>query len=272
MAPLTSCNDIAVDMAADIPLRFQSYDIRVEDTKGSNRGLGPATPPVPVAQGSDAMRAIGSGTNGTRRAGPDGRWWVRGAVARARNWRWPDVRRVGVTAVGGLLCCTLLANGATSAAHQAGEGPTTIAGCKNKYPKHDTDQAACLLRVHVTISKCEVYPLPCIGHILSEYNMDCDGGGAGKLLTAKCEGHATIEMAPNGNPEKQPFVWHSVPSVKIVAVFIVHNGANRDTFQRIPTGPHSGHVTLKWFKQSSSHRTGPDVGPPRLLLEGTRIR
>ncbi len=46
MAPLTSCNDIAVDMVADIPLRFQLYDIRVEDTSGSNRGLGPATPPV----------------------------------------------------------------------------------------------------------------------------------------------------------------------------------------------------------------------------------
>jgi hypothetical protein len=196
------------------------------------------------------MRAIDSGANG--------------------------VRRLGVAAVGALLCCTLLANAATSAnTHDAGEGPTTIAGCKQKYPKHDTDQAACLLRVHITLSKCEVYPLPCIGHVLSEYNMDCDGGswspGATKLLWAKCQGRGTIEMAPTGNPERQPFVWHSVPSVKIVTVFIVHNGANTNTFQRIPTGSHSGHVTLKWFKQASSHRTGPDVGPPRLLLEGTRI-
>jgi len=160
-------------------------------------------------------------------------------------------------------------------AHEAGEGPTTIAGCRQRYPKFDTDQAACLLRVHVTISKCAVYPFPCIGHILSEYNMDCDGGswspGATKLLWAKCNGRGIIEMAPGGNPEKQPFVWHSVPSVKIVAAFIIHNGAHADTLQRIPTGLHSGHVTLKWFRQAAQP-TGPDAGPPRLLLEGKRIR
>ncbi len=187
-----------------------------------------------------------------------------------------NLRRLSVGGIGVLLCCcTLVAYLATDTsvqAHEAGEGPTTVAGCKQRYPKHDTDQAACLLRVHITLSKCEVYPLPCIGHVLSEYNMDCDGEGATKLLWAKCEGRATIEMAPGGNPERQPFVWHSAPSVKIVAVFIVHNGANTDTIQRIATGSHSGHVTLKWFRQASSHRTGSDVGPPRLLLEGTRIR
>lgn len=177
-----------------------------------------------------------------------------------------------------LLCCVLAAYGATSAAnaHDAGEGPTTIAGCMRAYPKHDTDQAACLLRVHITLSKCRVYPSPCIGPILSVYAMDGLGGYDTKLIWAifgkGTVGEAVHEGMHIGNPEKQPVTWHSVPKVKIVAVFILHSGARADTLQRIPTGPHSGHVTLKWFRQASSHRTGPDVDPPRLLLEGTRIR
>src|ERR1019366_10143608 len=101
---------------------------------------------------------------GTPRARPDGGLGMRGAVTRVCHWRWSDVRRLGVVGMGALLFRTLLAynaSGAGAKAHEAGEGPTTVAGCKQKYPKHDTDQAACLLRVHVTISKCEVYPLPC---------------------------------------------------------------------------------------------------------------
>jgi hypothetical protein len=191
--------------------------------------------------------------------------------------------RPGKTVAGLMVLGILMAGGGSATApaavtpaqlHQAGEGPTTIAGCKQRYPKFDTDQAACLLRVHITLSKCEVYPLPCIGHILSEYNMDCDGGswspGATKLLWANCDGRGVIEMAPGGNPERQPFVWHSIPSVKIVAVFIIHNGVRRDTLQPVPTGAHSGHVILKWFRQARQP-IGPDAGPPRLLLEGKRV-
>jgi hypothetical protein len=160
--------------------------------------------------------------------------------------------------------------------HEAGEGPTTIAGCKRKYPKHDTDQAACLLRVHVAQSKCTVYPAPCIGHVVSVYAMDGLGGGDTKLIWATF-GKGTIsegvrEGAHIGNPEKQPVVWHSVPSVKIVAVFIEHLGVRSLRLQRIPTGSHNGHVTLKWFRQAASNWTGPDANPPRLPLEGTRIR
>jgi hypothetical protein len=60
-----------------------------------------------------------------------------------------DVRRLGVAAVGALLCCTLAyaTTSASAKTHKAGEGPTTIAGCKKKYPKHDTNQAACIKRV-----------------------------------------------------------------------------------------------------------------------------
>jgi hypothetical protein len=249
MAPLTSRNDIAVDTPADIPLRFQSYDIRVEDTRGSDRGLGPATPPVPVAQGSDAMRAIDSGAN--------------------------DVRRLGVAAVGALLCCTL-AYATTSAGaktHEAGEGPTTIAGCKKKYPKHDTDQAACLLRVHTAKLHCVNKLVPCIGPIQSNYAMDGLGAGDTKLIWAKYDGRASRKLVPTGSLEKQPFVWHSVPSVKIVAVFIIHSGVRTvGTFQRVPTGSHSGRVTLVWLHPASSDLTGPNANPPRLLLEGTRVR
>jgi hypothetical protein len=185
-----------------------------------------------------------------------------------------DVRRLGVAVVGALLCCTLAytATSASAKIHQAGEGPTTIAGCEKKYPKHDTDQAACILRVHVAQSKCTVYPFPCIGHIVSNYAMDGLGGGDTKLIWAKYDGRGTGTRVPNGFLEKQPFVWHSAPSVKIVAVFIVHKGIRVSTLQRVPTGSHSGRVTLSWVHQSAQTPTGPDPNPPSLLLEGTRVR
>ncbi len=218
------------------------------------------------------MRGIGSGTNGTRRAGPDGGSGIRSDVARARNWRWSDVRRVGVTAVGGLLCCTLVVYIATSTsakAHDAGEGPRTIAGCKQRYPKHDTDQAACILRVETEKSKCKVILSPCIGTIQAVYAMDGLGGGDTKLIWATRPTKASIQKVPTGDLEKQAFVCHTAPSVKIVAVFINRSHGNAKTLQRVPFGSHSCRVTLVWLRQDTS-RSFTD--PPNLLLEGTRIR
>jgi len=190
-----------------------------------------------------------------------------------------DVRRVGAAAVGALLCCTLLANAATSAkAHEAGEGPRTITGCKQKYPKHDTDQAACLQRVHVAQSKCKLYPTPCIGPIDTVYAMDGLGGGDTKLIWATRPTKATIRQVPKGELQKQLFVCHTAPKVTIVAVFIVHNweptrGHVRAVHTRVPNGPHSCHVTLTWLRETSGTLlTGPNANPPTLALEGKRVR
>lgn len=131
---------------------------------------------------------------------------------------------------------------------------------------------------HAAQSKCpKLYLLPCIGPINTIYAMDGLGGGDTKLLWATRPTKATIRQVPKGELQKQLFVCHTAPKVKIVAVFIGHNweptrGHVRDVHTRVPTGPHSCHVTLTWLRETNSGLTGPNADPPNLILEGMRIR
>jgi hypothetical protein len=61
--------------------------------------------------------------------------------------------------------------------------------------------------------------------------------------------------------------WHSVPSVEIVAVFILHRPAHgpRFRYQKVASGRHGGHTTLTDVVSPS---TGADV----LIIQGRRIK
>jgi hypothetical protein len=220
-------NDIAVDIAADIPLRFQSYDIPVEDTRAAAVALARRTLWFPVAQGSDEMRAIDSGAY--------------------------DVRRLGAAAMGALLCCTLAyaTMSAGAKAHEAGKGPAF---------------------------KCKVLFVPCIGPINTIFYMDGLGSGDIKLLWATRPTKGITRQVPKGELEKQSFVCHTAPKVKLVAVFTVHvwessRGHIRSTHTRVPFGPHSCHITLTWLRETSATLlTGPNASSPSLTMEGKRVR
>jgi len=133
------------------------------------------------------------------------------------------------------------------------------------------------VRAQTAKSTCKtLYLIPCIGPIDTLYDMDGLGGGNTKLLWATRPSKGTIENVPNGNLEKQAFVCHTVPSVKIVAVFIARSweptrGHVRKVNIRVPTGSHSCKVTLSWVRELRPHPTSPNANPPNLVLEGKRV-
>lgn len=109
---------------------------------------------------------------------------------------------------------------------------------------------------------------PCIGPIQSGYAFDGLGGGATSLIKAKAgpehllvqkvEGKKLIEISA------RTFKWHSVPSVKIVAVYAVigssRGGSANYTYRKLKTHPHHGEGRLVY-------RVPMGV---KLLLEGER--
>jgi hypothetical protein len=105
---------------------------------------------------------------------------------------------------------------------------------------------------------------PCLGTIQSEYAYAGLGGGAVTYIHAHPGAKERIGAAADENPITQwTFTWHSVAGVKMVAAFIVTEIGltGRYSYQRIPTGEHSGHAVLV---------AKGDISVPRLLLEGSR--
>jgi hypothetical protein len=155
------------------------------------------------------------------------------------------VRRLGVTAVGALLCCAILAYTTISAgakAHEAGKGAF----------------------------RCKVLFVPCIGPINTIFYIDGLGSGDIKLLWATRPTKGITRQVPKGELEKQSFVCHTAPKVELVAVFTVHTwessrGHIRATHTRVPFGPHSCHITLTWLRETSATlATGPNASPPQI--------
>jgi hypothetical protein len=105
---------------------------------------------------------------------------------------------------------------------------------------------------------------PCLGRIQSGYAFSGLGSGALSLIRAKLSREEEIGRDAVSDPILQrTFTWHSVPSVRMRAVYVVSAIGNtgKYRFHRIPTGSHSGHVTLTAVVD---HRI------PTLLLEGER--
>jgi hypothetical protein len=104
---------------------------------------------------------------------------------------------------------------------------------------------------------------PCLGPIQSSYAFAGLGGGATGAIHAKAGPQEEIGKDGSGNPiTRRTFTWHSVGSVKIVAVYVSTEIGltGKYRYRRIPTGSHSGHATLinRWSNS------------PQLLLEGSR--
>jgi hypothetical protein len=159
-------------------------------------------------------------------------------------------RRLGVAAIGAL-CCAVLAYPTMSTGAKANEGPRT---------------------------KCKVLWVPCIGPVDTITYLDGLSNGDTKLLWTTRPTKGITRRVPRGELEKQLFVCHTAPKVKIVAVFIARTwessrGHIRATHTRVPFGPHSCHVTLTWLRETSGTLlTGPNASPPSLVLEGKRVR
>jgi hypothetical protein len=108
---------------------------------------------------------------------------------------------------------------------------------------------------------------PCLGSIQSLYAFDGFGGGATSLIHAKAGPEHLLEQKVHGmevtEVYSRTFTWHSMPSVRIVAVFAVrsHPGSTHFTYRELKTGAHSGHGTLV-FSKGRFNTT--------LLLEGSR--
>jgi len=62
--------------------------------------------------------------------------------------------------------------------------------------------------------------------------------------------------------DTRTFTWHSIASVEIVGVYVVREAGKGFTYQKLPTGKHSGHITLTDLIGDSS---------PILLLQGRRV-
>jgi hypothetical protein len=119
---------------------------------------------------------------------------------------------------------------------------------------------------------CDAFSVggPCLGPIQSFY--DYEGGGEGdiKLLRAKAgpiekDGTAYKTLPSPGYYEKtkRRFAWHSVASIEIVNVYIVHFKGKRASYTKLPSGRHSGQTTLTETQASAS--------PPLLLLQGQHL-
>jgi hypothetical protein len=108
---------------------------------------------------------------------------------------------------------------------------------------------------------------PCLGPIQSLYAFDGFGGGATSLIHAKAGPRHLLEQKVHGmeltEVYSRTFTWHSVPGVRIVAVFAVrsHPGSTHFTYRELKTGAHSGRGTLVYSKGRFN---------TTLLLEGSR--
>jgi hypothetical protein len=109
---------------------------------------------------------------------------------------------------------------------------------------------------------------PCIGPIQSGYSFGGLGGGATSLIKAKAgPEHLLVQKVEHNKLteiKERTFTWHSVPSVKIVAVFIVsgHPGSTHFTYRQLKSSEHHGKARLV----ESRERKGAN-----LLLEGERL-
>lgn len=110
---------------------------------------------------------------------------------------------------------------------------------------------------------------PCLAPIQSLYAYAGDGSGDTTYIKAKAGKQKVVgevyESKPNPGTwqvTKRVFAWHSVPGIKIVAVYVVHGGFTKPfVYQRVRSGPHSGHTTLTAVAEQLT---------PALLLEGRR--
>jgi hypothetical protein len=131
-----------------------------------------------------------------------------------------------------------------------------------------TDSVARPSRATARLASTRCVPIsrgePCLAPIQSVYDYPGLGSGAVTYIHAKAGPVTEIGKNAEGEPiTERTFTWHSIPSVKIVAVFIVTGvgTTGKYHYQRVPTGEHSGHATL----------TGGYRRNPTLLLEGSRI-
>jgi hypothetical protein len=92
---------------------------------------------------------------------------------------------------------------------------------------------------------------PCLAPIQSVYAFDGMGSGAVTYMKAHAGPEKIIEKTIRHNEAveviQRTFTWHSVPSVKIVAVFIeigTRGSRKPPIYKRVPTGSHSGHAVL----------------------------
>jgi hypothetical protein len=105
---------------------------------------------------------------------------------------------------------------------------------------------------------------PCLGRIQSEYAFSGLGSGALSLIRVKLGPKEEIGRDAAREPIlRRTFTWHSVPGVKMRAVYVVSaiGLTGKYRFRSVPTKAHSGQVTLTAVV---------DENIPRLLLEGER--
>jgi hypothetical protein len=108
---------------------------------------------------------------------------------------------------------------------------------------------------------------PCLGPIVAEYNYeDRFSGGATWLFKASFGPIRALDAIHPFNTQRI-VSWHPVRGVTMVAAFIVtrtNKPKLRFHYKRVPTGPHSGHVTL------TSVTVNGFPTAPLLLLEGSK--
>jgi hypothetical protein len=103
---------------------------------------------------------------------------------------------------------------------------------------------------------------PCLAPIQSLYNFSGFGSGATSLLKAKVGPQRIVEYDANEPVWERTISWHAAAHVKIVAAFLEFRTFRTRRFQRIPTGPQSGHRQWRFARASPA--------TPLLILEGER--
>jgi hypothetical protein len=119
-----------------------------------------------------------------------------------------------------------------------------------------------------------VTEVPCLAPVQTLVGFNGKTGGATRDITARPGPEEEIGKNPEGIPiMRRSFTWRSVPSVKLVAAFVLTpvskngkavriRGQFRWSVSRVPTDAHSGKATLTSSEGSSL--------APFLLLEGSR--
>jgi hypothetical protein len=152
-----------------------------------------------------------------------------------------------------------LAGLATSTAILAAAWPATVLGASTA--------------AHIA-SLCYVAEVPCLGRVQALYPFTGRAGGALHEIIAKAGPEEPAGTDAEGPIVRRSFAWRSIPSVKLVAAFILtvrveHNkavmedGRYKWRWRRVSTGGHSGRMTLT---TDQADNTGLQ---PFLLLEGT---
>ena len=128
----------------------------------------------------------------------------------------------------------------------------------------------------VAQTRCQSdYPrVPCLGPIQSFYAYDGYGSDKTSYLKAKFGPTSTSGIVFKDKPKPGPYevthrtvTWHSAANIEIVAVYVIHGSLHGQTYQKLPTGPHSGHTTLTATKGISVSDVGGSSGS-LLLLQG----